>query len=253
MNTLLRTGLRNAIPCIHSTPNIARFPRPILPSSRCLTTKLRMKKGPNASLRSQKEQPSSATSPSQSQEEDQSRRHNKHDRGSEPKYWRSSYKIAFIFAIEVFLITHFVTANFYAITFPYGASMLPTMYVSGECVVISKHYALGRDIRVGDVVCALHPMFPDGNAVIKRVLGMPGDIVCDGVFENGEPRMIKVPRGHCWLAGDNAGFSRDSRIFGAVPLGLVTGKVVWRLFPWERFGRIENTIEPVDEWEAAPV
>jgi hypothetical protein len=71
---------------------------------------------------------------------------------------------------------------------------------------------------------------------------MPGDFVCEG----GE-RMVQVPRGHCWLAGDNVGFSRDSRHYGPVPLGLVMGKVVWRVWPRERWGALKNTMEEVDE------
>jgi inner membrane protease subunit 1 len=125
--------------------------------------------------------------------------------------------------------------------------MLPTMYLSGEIVAISRHYTHGRDIKVGDLICALHPLFPEGSAVIKRVIAMPGDFVQVQDGEVGGARMVKVPRGHCWLGGDNQAFSRDSRLYGPVPLGLVTGKVVWRVWPWERFGRMENTMEEVDE------
>jgi signal peptidase I len=90
---------------------------------------------------------------------------------------------------------------------------------------------------------------------------MPGDFVqvYEGVTDggagdggwmgSGRIRMVKVPRGHCWLAGDNQGFSRDSRHYGPVPLGLVTGKVVWRVWPWDRWGRMENTLEEINEGE----
>jgi hypothetical protein len=38
------------------------------------------------------------------------------------------------------------------------------------------------------------------------------------------------------VAGDNPDASTDSRTFGRVPLGSVTGKVLYRYFPAERAG-----------------
>lgn len=61
--------------------------------------------------------------------------------------------------------------------------------------------------------------------------------------------MIRIPAGHCWLAGDNSLDSFDSRHYGPVSLALVTGKVEavvwwegWKLH-WER---LRNGIEAVD-------
>lgn len=60
----------------------------------------------------------------------------------------------------------------------------------------------------------------------------------------------QVPAGHCWVAGDNQAHSRDSRLYGPVPLALVRGKVVGRVLPFREMGRFENTLtEPLDEWE----
>lgn len=57
---------------------------------------------------------------------------------------------------------------------------------------------------------------------------MPGDfvLVASPNAEGGAGRMVQVPEGHCWIVGDNLVWSRDSRIFGPVPLALVTGKVL---------------------------
>lgn len=58
----------------------------------------------------------------------------------------------------------------------WGASMVPTMQVLGDCVLISKHYRRGKDVVVGDLVNYENP-FKLGSGVIKRVIGMPGDFV----------------------------------------------------------------------------
>lgn len=41
----------------------------------------------------------------------------------------------------------------------------------------------------------------------------------------------KVPPGHMWVTGDNLPHSTDSRVYGPIPLAMVSGKVVARLWP----------------------
>ena len=52
-----------------------------------------------------------------------------------------------------------------------------------------------------------------------------------------------VPRGTCFVLGDNRNNSRDSRSFGFVPFGDVVGRAQYIYFPaksWARFGTIEG-------------
>jgi inner membrane protease subunit 1 len=103
----------------------------------------------------------------------------------------------------------------------------------------------------------------------KRIIGMPGDLVCavspgkqekdlhtvDGDFGTFKDEMFRVPEGHCWLAGDNLEWSRDSRLIGPVPLALVKGKVMAVLFPfsawkWLGNGGLEDLKEGEPEWVA---
>lgn len=117
--------------------------------------------------------------------------------------------------------------------------MTPTFNALGDMVLISKYYRRGRSIQVGDVVSFAHPIETDARA-IKRVIGLAGDFVVrdmpvaveGGELVGGRGVMVQVPEGHCWVEGDNLKYSRDSRMFGPLPLALVKGKVVVRFSPW---------------------
>ena len=65
------------------------------------------------------------------------------------------------------------------------------------------------------------------------------------------PRMCpntlsKIPEGHCWVAGDNIPDSRDSRDYGPIPLALIKGKVVARVWPFSQRKWFKNALQPVD-------
>jgi mitochondrial inner membrane protease subunit 1 len=131
-----------------------------------------------------------------------------------------------------------------------GASMLPTIPLHGTKSIWSPWYRCGRGLRVGDIVHARSPVH-EGRMVGKRVIGMPGDYVVrdesmsggvggvgvngEGEETRGEPTMVQVPEGHVWLAGDNLAWSRDSRFYGPVPMGLIRAKTLWHVtgFTWE--------------------
>lgn len=55
------------------------------------------------------------------------------------------------------------------------------------------------------------------------------------IRSKGDVQYVTVPLGHVWLAGDNMGNSTDSRHYGPVPLGMVRGKVLARVFPNPRW------------------
>lgn len=84
-------------------------------------------------------------------------------------------------------------------------------------------------LRRGDVVVVRDPRRPQRETV-KRVVGLPGDVVDLA----GEP--APVPSGRLALRGDNAGASTDSRHYGAVEAGHLVARVTARL--WPRPGRI---------------
>lgn len=95
---------------------------------------------------------------------------------------------------------------------------------------------------------------------IKRIVGLPGEHIYiseeGDVYINNElleekylpeglktPRMgqvydIVVPEGYVFVMGDNRNGSKDSRAFGAIPIDRVEGKVVIRVWPLNKIGKI---------------
>ncbi|KAK2048912.1 LexA/Signal peptidase [Colletotrichum somersetense] len=127
-----------------------------------------------------------------------------------------------------------------------GPSMLPTFEVAGENLVADKHYRYGRDVAVGDLVYYKIPIFPKSTGV-KRVVGMPGDYVLFNSPDSQKDMMVQVPQGHCWLVGDNLEASRDSRMYGPVPLALIGGKVVAKASPFSGNNWLESGLRDVQE------
>ena len=62
---------------------------------------------------------------------------------------------------------------------------------------------------------------------------------------SGHGAMVQVPKGHCWIEGDNTTMSADSNRFGAVPLGLVDARVLCVVWPPNRVGVVAR--RPVPE------
>lgn len=100
---------------------------------------------------------------------------------------------------------HLVSTHVLAVHGTRGPSMMPTLAVRGDCVLVAKRYRRGRGVRVGDVVQIKHPV-PEyrGHGAVKRIVGMEGDFVLRGMpagsrveeeEERGgkEQRMIQVP------------------------------------------------------------
>ncbi|KAI0043190.1 LexA/Signal peptidase [Auriscalpium vulgare] len=106
----------------------------------------------------------------------------------------------------------------------YGPSMLPTMSEAGELVVENRmRYRIDpRNLKRGDLVTLESPIEP-GRFICKRVLGLPGDTICVDPTGLKAPSTehVFIPKGHCWLVGDNAALARDSRDYGPVPMSLI--------------------------------
>jgi inner membrane protease subunit 1 len=115
-----------------------------------------------------------------------------------------------------------------------GASMLPTFSGDPSEVVVEEMlthtFFPNAFLNRGDLITLESPV-SRGRLVCKRLIGMPGDIVCiDPTGQYADPsEHIIVPKGHVWICGDNLTASRDSRVYGPVPMALVKGRIVARV------------------------
>lgn len=133
-----------------------------------------------------------------------------------------------------------------------GASMEPN-FRSGQAVIIEHLSYLGANsIQRGDVVAARFPADPDRTKLIKRVVGLPGELVYGSegkIFVNGsqldetnytpisgvapytESTAVLLGENEYFLVGDNRPGSSDSRLWGPVQKRDIVGRVAFVLWP----------------------
>jgi signal peptidase I len=142
-----------------------------------------------------------------------------------------------------------------------GISMEPTLIERDE-LFVDKISHLWRNYERSDLVTArTDKKTIDGKAmvVIKRVIGLPGDSIkiSEGaVFLNGEELVepylddsvstyvsfnsfleLTLGEDEYFLLGDNRADSYDSRHFGPVKEADLIGRVWFRFYPFDRFGK----------------
>jgi signal peptidase I len=125
-----------------------------------------------------------------------------------------------------------------------GESMEP-MFPSGTSVEINPFAYIARAPQRGDVIALRAPSSAE-RLELKRVIGLPGDRISwlgTDVWINGEKLDEPYVRptstvpgdaeeslavGPCeyFVAGDNRLYSRDSRLYGPVPITEILGQVV---------------------------
>ena len=141
-----------------------------------------------------------------------------------------------------------------------GDSMYDTLK-DGEVLFLGKiNYRL-KEIERFDIVVIKDL---DGDAIIKRVIGLPGDNVeykNDVLYINGKAYnkkftsdvtedftleeiceihqvgcVDKIPDDMCLVLGDNRDVSADSRVKGLIKKSQIKGKAIFRLWPLKKFG-----------------
>ena len=140
-----------------------------------------------------------------------------------------------------------------------GVSMVPS-FENGEYLIIDELSYLLRAPKRGEVVVFRYPLDPS-KFFIKRVIGLPGETVTirdSQVFiKNGQTELTwnypavqtaimggngVYPLGpdQYFVLGDNRGMSLDSRAWGSVDEKLIKGRVLVRLYPFNRLGLLPS-------------
>ncbi|WIA11859.1 hypothetical protein OEZ85_011945 [Tetradesmus obliquus] len=127
-----------------------------------------------------------------------------------------------------------------------GASMRPTLNPNSngpsDWVLVEKlSVKLQRCYTRGEVVVLWAPDNPH-QQIIKRLLAVEGDTIIEDAKTHS---WTEVPQGRCWIEGDNAPMSGDSKsAFGPVHLGLLEGRVTHIVWPPARMGRVAVQEQP---------
>ena len=137
------------------------------------------------------------------------------------------------FATEVFQtfgIMHLGFTYGYSFSYCQGPSMLPTINTTGDIVLIDhfSYHFRGKEFQRGDVIISTSPDDRNKN-VCKRITAIEGDVVPVRADNSFFSEYIVVPKGCVWLTGDNIDNSKDSRVYGPVPTGLIHGRVFAKL------------------------
>lgn len=134
-------------------------------------------------------------------------------------------------AVASFLITLTVCDNIMTVAVVSGESMCPTLNPVGgrfsDLVLVSKCKCGISSLKHGDLVTLTSPRNPK-ETLVKRIKGMEGDYVETRSYKT---RHVIVPSGHLWIEGDNSERSVDSNSYGPVSQNLVTGKLLFVLWP----------------------
>lgn len=168
------------------------------------------------------------------------------------KKYKVSMKSTLFSLVTVAAVAVLVATLWMPVLQIYGSSMTPSLE-DGEIVVSSKP----GDFKAGDIVA----FYYNNKVLIKRVIATEGqwvDIKEDGtVFVNGnelnEPYLeeksfgdcdlelpYQVPESKIFVMGDHRSISVDSRssVVGCVSEEQIVGRIVFRVWPLEKFGRV---------------
>jgi signal peptidase I len=162
--------------------------------------------------------------------------------------------------IVIAVVCIIIVLQFFAPMIVFEQSMENTLEPR-DCVVLAKRAYVFGQVAYGDVVVR-RPILEDGDSgtedLAGRIIGLPGDVIeirDGGVYRNGgrlnEPYIkdgmtegvmaaVTVPEDRYFVLGDNrqdSDDSRDARI-GFVPKDEISGKVVFRLLPISKTGRL---------------
>ncbi|MGC9348325.1 MAG: signal peptidase I [Anaerolineae bacterium] len=174
--------------------------------------------------------------------------------------WLQDTLETLLLAAILFFIINTLTGRYQV----HGQSMLPSLH-DGQYLIASKVAYWLHSPERGDVIVLDPPNRSGSVPYIKRVIGLPGDVVevrdrrvwVNGIALN-EPYITESPNyqdnwvvgeGEYMVLGDNRNNSSDSHTWGLLPDEQVIGKAFFSYWPPEYWGKIPHYTFP--ELEAA--
>lgn len=173
--------------------------------------------------------------------------------------WVFDFVEMFVFVLIAVMV---LTSFFFKHSVVEGESMLNTLVEEDHLIISDLFYTPER----GDIVVFEDYSTALKKAVVKRVIGLPGETVTvkvnsAGAYEvyiNGEyldepyayndiqdyaPGVGEwiVGEGEVFVLGDNRFNSTDSRVsgVGTIDIDCILGRVLFRFMPFEKFGKVE--------------
>lgn len=185
---------------------------------------------------------------------------------AQPKLHGRRHPMRDIFEIALLIMMTFTPINLItARAIVDGPSMQPTL-VTGNLVVVNRLAYFFSPPQRGDVIVLHNPRYENGDDLIKRVIGLPGEHIklVDGrIYINGtlleEPY---VKKGFCgtgcngewtltntqyFILGDNRPQSYDSHNFGPVEQQKIVGQAWIIYWPINEFRIIDHPRYEMDE------
>jgi len=170
------------------------------------------------------------------------------------RVWRVVWELLHDLSVAVLFCFFLIT--FVAQAFRVQGTSMEPLLEDGERIVVNKFVYRFQPIERGDVVVFWYPRDPSVS-FIKRVVGLPGDLVeinAGRLYVNGMPAReeylperfrdsdslppTEVRRGYYFVLGDHRRSSNDSRSWGEVPEKYIYGRAIFRFWPFNRIGPI---------------
>lgn len=158
---------------------------------------------------------------------------------------------AFAIAVACILL---IRIRYFIVVEVTSNSMAPTILQGERLVFLRGAYSSSAPKR-GDIVVLQNPLNKD-ELIVKRVIGLSGESIASyrgEVYISGKPldepyvggvatigvQAMVIPEGCVYLLGDNRSLSEDSRDFGPVPIKHLLGKLLIRISPLGKFGKVQ--------------
>jgi signal peptidase I len=165
--------------------------------------------------------------------------------------WLQDTAETILLAVILFFVINALTGRYQV----HGQSMIPTLH-EGQYLIASKVAYWLHEPQRGDVIVLTPPNNSNGIPYIKRVIGLPGDVVevrDNRVWVNGialnEPYINAQPNYNgnwiidentVFVLGDNRNDSSDSHTWGLLDSDKILGKAFFSYWPPERWGTISH-------------